>query len=150
MRGDRGGFWAAVAKETGGFLGWFHLRPEGGGDPDIPELGYRLRRTVRNQGPATEGSRALIAKAFADLGPRQVVAVTYGEHGASRRAMAKSGLALVRTYRLMPERLASSGPDAAKRFPGDDVEDAITTDGWERQGRRTVAGGVPAPARARC
>ena len=26
-RGDRYGFWAAIEKGTGAFLGWFHLRP---------------------------------------------------------------------------------------------------------------------------
>ena len=26
-RGDRYGFWAAIERETGAFLGWFHLRP---------------------------------------------------------------------------------------------------------------------------
>ncbi|MEJ7697757.1 MAG: GNAT family N-acetyltransferase [Candidatus Limnocylindrales bacterium] len=27
--GDRYGFWAAIEKSTGAFLGWFHLRPSG-------------------------------------------------------------------------------------------------------------------------
>ncbi len=31
-RGDRYGFWAAIEKETGAFLGWFHLRPQPGDD----------------------------------------------------------------------------------------------------------------------
>lgn len=40
------GFWKAVEKDTGGFLGWFHLRPKENGPPDEPELGYRLRRSA--------------------------------------------------------------------------------------------------------
>ena len=31
--GERWGFWAAIEKDTGRFLGWFHLRPRDG-DPD--------------------------------------------------------------------------------------------------------------------
>lgn len=42
--GDRYGFWAAIEKATGEFLGWFHFRPLPGADEDEPELGYRLRR----------------------------------------------------------------------------------------------------------
>ena len=37
------GFWAAVEKSTGRFLGWFHLRPAKGTPADEVELGYRLR-----------------------------------------------------------------------------------------------------------
>jgi RimJ/RimL family protein N-acetyltransferase len=50
------GFWAAIEKSSGGFLGWFHLRPPPGGDPDNVELGYRLRRAAWGRGYATEGS----------------------------------------------------------------------------------------------
>lgn len=62
------GFWAAIEKSTGEFLGWFHFRPAEGGDPDEVELGYRLRRYAWGKGYATEGSRALIRKGFRDLG----------------------------------------------------------------------------------
>ena len=37
------GFWAAIEKSTGDFLGWFHYRPAPGDPLDQPELGYRLR-----------------------------------------------------------------------------------------------------------
>ena len=33
------GFWAAVERAGGQFLGWFHLRPPEGAAPDEPELG---------------------------------------------------------------------------------------------------------------
>jgi Acetyltransferase (GNAT) domain len=36
------GFWAAMEKSTGEFLGWFHFRPRDGSLRDQPELGYRL------------------------------------------------------------------------------------------------------------
>ena len=70
------GFWAAVEKATGQFLGWFHLRPPEGASPDEPELGYRLRRSAWGKGYATEGSRALVRVAFTELGARRVYAET--------------------------------------------------------------------------
>ena len=66
-RGAGYGFWAAIEKSTRGFLGWFHFRPADGA-PDEAELGYRLRRAAWGKGYATEGSRALIRKGFAELG----------------------------------------------------------------------------------
>jgi RimJ/RimL family protein N-acetyltransferase len=62
------GFWAAVEKSTGRFVGWFHFRPAERAHPDEIELGYRLRKSAWGKGYATEGSRALIQKGFAELG----------------------------------------------------------------------------------
>jgi RimJ/RimL family protein N-acetyltransferase len=70
------GFWAVETRESGEFLGWFHLRPGEHDAPGEPELGYRLRRAAWGKGYATEGSRALVAKAFTDLGARRVRAET--------------------------------------------------------------------------
>jgi RimJ/RimL family protein N-acetyltransferase len=116
------GFWAAIEKVTGAFLGWFHYRPYEDAPVDQPELGYRLRRSAWGKGYATEGSRALIRKGFTELGVQRVVAFTYGEHHASRRVMEKAGMRLVRTYRLTPEQLASLGITDPTLFDGDDVE----------------------------
>jgi Txe/YoeB family toxin of toxin-antitoxin system len=60
QRSEVFGFWAAVEKGTGRFLGWFHFWPPPDAPPDQPELGYRLVSSVWGQGYATEGSRALI------------------------------------------------------------------------------------------
>ena len=92
------GFWAAVEKPTGRFVGWFHLRPAEGAPPGELELGYRLRRSAWGKGYATEGSRALIDKAFAELGVERVVASTMVVNVASRRVMEKAGLRFVRHF----------------------------------------------------
>jgi RimJ/RimL family protein N-acetyltransferase len=70
------GFWAAIEKATGGFLGWFHFRPREGASPGEVELGYRLRQSAWGKGYGTEGSRALIRKGFTELGVERVVAET--------------------------------------------------------------------------
>jgi RimJ/RimL family protein N-acetyltransferase len=93
------GFWAAIERSTGDFLGWFHFRPRNGSSPDQAELGYRLRKSAWGKGYATEGSRALIRKGFTEFGVRRVTAEAMAENAASRRVMEKAGLTLVRTFR---------------------------------------------------
>ena len=56
------GFWSAIERSTGDFLGWFHFRPRPGAVSGEVELGYRLRKCAWGKGYATEGSRALIRK----------------------------------------------------------------------------------------
>ena len=120
------GFWAVVEKASGQFLGWFHLRPvPDGGRPDEPELGYRLRRSAWGKGYATEGCRALIGKAFAELGADRVFAETMVVHTASRRVMEKAGLQLVRTFH-------QPWPDKIDGDEHGDVEYALTRAEWER------------------
>ena len=139
------GCWAALEKATGAFLGWFHLRLRQDDPTDELELGYRLRRSAWNQGYGTEGSRALIAKAFTELGTQRVVAFTYGENVASRRVMEKAGMRLVRTFRPTPEELLAAGFTAPEIFDGDDVEYAITRYEWDpgAQERRSPARSLP-------
>src|SRR4029453_11336963 len=40
------GFWAAIERSTGDFLGWFHFRPHQGASLAATELGYRLPRSA--------------------------------------------------------------------------------------------------------
>lgn len=123
-----------IEKATGDFLGWFHFRPHEGDPPDQPELGYRLRTSAWGKGYATEGSRALIRKGFTDLDVRRVVASTYQDNLGSRRVMEKSGMKLVRTYRLTPEEMLEMfGITDSELFDGDDVEYAISKSEWEAQ-----------------
>ena len=117
------GFWAAVEKASGRFLGWFHLRPSPDDGPLEPELGYRLHRFAWGQGLATEGSRALIDKGFTGLGVERVHATTMANNVASRRVMEKVGLRYIRTF-------PADGPF---RIPGNDhgvVEYAIDRAQW--------------------
>ena len=81
------GFWAAIEKPTGQFLGWFHFRPREGANADEAELGYRLRKSAWGKGYATEGSRALIRKGFSEFGVQRVVAEAMAVNLASRRVM---------------------------------------------------------------
>jgi RimJ/RimL family protein N-acetyltransferase len=122
------GFWAAVAKDDREFLGWFHLRPEEGGAPDEPELGYRLRKPFWSRGYATEGSRALIRKGFTEFGARRVFATTMAVNLSSRRVLEKTGLKFVRGFHLTFD-------DPIEGTEHGEVEYALSKDEWERSER---------------
>src|SRR6204780_1809455 len=118
------GFWAAIEKATGEFLGWFHFRPRQDAAPGEVELGYRLRKSAWGKGYATEGSFALIRKGFTESGVQRVTAETMGVNQASRRVMEKAGLKLVRTFH----------PPWPYPIDGDeygDVEYALDKTGWQ-------------------
>lgn len=85
------GFWAAHERGGGDFVGWFHLRPESA----EPELGYRLCRAAWGRGYATEGSLALVERAFTRLGAHRVRALTLAANTGSRRVMEKIGMRYV-------------------------------------------------------
>ena len=123
-RGPHYGFWAVEERATGRFVGWFHLRPSpDGGDPHEPELGYRFRREAWRKGYASEGSRALIDRAFEETGATRVWASTMVLNIGSQRVMEKAGLRHVRTF----------WGEWPEKIPGDehgDVEYAITRDEW--------------------
>jgi RimJ/RimL family protein N-acetyltransferase len=119
------GFWAAVEKSTRRFVGWFHFRPAKGAPADEIELGYRLRKSAWGKGYATEGSRALIDKGFADLGVQRVVAFTMVVNVASRRVMEKAGLKFVRIFH-------QPWPDKIDGDEEGEVEYAQLRSEWER------------------
>jgi RimJ/RimL family protein N-acetyltransferase len=132
------GFWAAMEKASGAFLGWFSFRPGEGTGPREAVLGFRLRKAVWGQGYATEGVRALIRLGFAELGVERVVATTYEDNLASRRVMEKAGMALTRRFRMTTADLevvdtyqaGSGGP-----WDGDDLEYSIQRTEWMQQQR---------------
>lgn len=124
-RGSGLGFWAAVEKATGAFLGWFEFRPVNENSPAVVELGYRLRREAWGQGFATEGAQALIRKGFAEMGVERVTATAMTVNAGSRRVMEKAGLKYLRTVHLTwPEYI-----DGAEHG---DVEYALTKADWEQ------------------
>jgi RimJ/RimL family protein N-acetyltransferase len=85
------GFWAAHAADSHAFLGWFHLRPDRY-DAGAQELGYRLRREAWGRGLATEGSHALLDRAFREWLIERVCARALVTNLASIRVMEKCGL----------------------------------------------------------
>ena len=129
------GFWAAIEKATGEFLGWFHFRPRPDAAPGEVELGYRLRKSAWGQGYATEGSRALIRRGFTESGVQRVTAEAMAVNRASRRVMEKAGLKLVRTFH-QPWPFPIDGDESG------DVEYALDKTGWQQD----IAAGSRPPA----
>ncbi len=123
---DGYGVWAADERASGQFVGWFALQPREGRGADEPELGYRLRRASWGRGYATEGSRALIRKAFTELGALSVLAETMAVNLASRRVMERLGMTHLRTFHETWE-------DPIEGVEHGEVEYRITRDEWERQ-----------------
>ena len=129
------GYWAAEARASGEFIGWFGLRPVTPTDdamvhwPDAREqtgvigLGYRLRRSAWGRGFATEGARALVRQAFTGLGAREVVATTMAVNTGSRRVMEKAGLRYLRTVHL-------DWPDPLDGNEQGDVEYRLLHEEW--------------------
>jgi RimJ/RimL family protein N-acetyltransferase len=127
------GFWAVVERESAEFIGWFHLRPgldyrfaaEAGYQADDLDLGYRLRRKFWKQGIATEGSQALVQRAFDQLGANRVVATALLANRPSTRVMEKVGMCWVQETHLpgfdepaVTYALERSEHEAARRGQG--------------------------------
>ena len=127
--------WAAVERATGEVVGWFGLPATRPGSRAEAELGYRLRAAAWGRGYATEGSLALVRRAFTELGVDRVVATTMTVNTASRRVLAKAGLRYVRTF-------FADWPDVIEGGEQGDVEYAVDRTEWER--REARAGDVPA------
>jgi len=121
------GLFAAQEKDGGAFIGWFILRPGPEGPLDAVELGYRLRQAAWGRGYATEGSRALLGKAFTELGVRTVWAGTMSVNRGSRNIMEKLGMRLVGTTPTRPDVQMIEGSEHG------DVRYEITKEQWEQQ-----------------
>jgi len=93
---DLPGRFVAFEAATGAFVGWFALKPT----PRGLELGYRLKRAYWGQGYATEGSQALVDRAFTKYDIERVYAETMAVNVRSRRVMEKVGLRFVRGFHL--------------------------------------------------
>ena len=123
----RFGLFAAYEKETGAFIGWFHLRPEPTGPQDEVELGYRLRQDAWGKGYATEGSQALVDKGFLELGVNTVWGETMAVNVASQKVMEKVGMSVVEVLPTPDDMLDVEGAERGGfRFE-------ITREQWERR-----------------
>jgi RimJ/RimL family protein N-acetyltransferase len=121
------GLFAAHEKDGGAFIGWFILRPEAQGPLDEVELGYRLRQAAWGKGYGTEGSRALLGKAFTELGVRMVWADTMTVNRKSRHVMEKLDMALARTIPVPPDMQTIEGAEHGG------VRYEITKEQWEQK-----------------
>ena len=108
------GFWAAVERTSGCFLGWFHLRPFEGDDRSL-EIGYRLKRSSWGQGLATEGSQALITRAFDELDAERVVGTTLMANVRSRRVMERIGMTMESEFVYPADKLPSNWREERRR-----------------------------------
>ncbi|WP_436535423.1 GNAT family N-acetyltransferase [Actinoplanes sp. HUAS TT8] len=109
--GGNFGVFAAQDRSSGAFIGWFLLRPEREGPLDEAELGYRLRQAEWGKGYATEGSRALLHKAFTELGLRLVWAETMSLNSGSQNVMKKVGMTMAGTVDTPPDMLMVEGAE---------------------------------------
>lgn len=118
---------AAHEKDSGAFIGWFCLRPELGGPVDEVELGYRLRHEAWGKGYATEGSRALVGKAFMELHVRLVWGATMSVNLPSQKVMEKVGMTLAKTLATPDDMLMVEGSELGG------VQYEIAKEQWEQQ-----------------
>jgi RimJ/RimL family protein N-acetyltransferase len=107
------GFWIAHLCDSNDWVGWFHLRPDKI-SPEEMEIGYRLKRSAWGRGLATEGSRALVQRAFGEWGYGKVCARTLTVNMASRRVMEKAGLQF-KTEFLWPESVLPGWTEQERR-----------------------------------
>jgi len=128
--GDQYGFFAAIERSSGRFIGWFHFRPVRT-RPDEIELGYRLMRAAWGHGYATEGSRALLARGFTEYDVETVVADTLVDNIRSRRVMEGLGMRLRSEFRLDADEFPDWDADRRRG-----VEYVLTRDAWEAAARR--------------
>jgi len=129
------GHWAADTRGDGAFIGWFGLRPvvatgaamvdwvDAPAPSRTASLGYRLRRPAWGRGYATEGSRALVRRAFTELGVEEIVATTMTINTRSRSVMEKAGLRFARTVHL-------DWPDPVDGNELGDVEYRLRREDW--------------------
>jgi RimJ/RimL family protein N-acetyltransferase len=121
---DHYGFFAAIERSTGAFLGWFHIRPY----REVPtetEIGYRFKPSAWGRGYASEGSRALIRKAFTTLGASKIVADTLAQNVRSRRVMEAVGMHLVKEF------VCDEGEFPDRTEPPRGVKYALSRKEWE-------------------
>jgi RimJ/RimL family protein N-acetyltransferase len=91
------GFWCLESRATSGFVGYCGIRPRALEGASEFEIGWHVRKTVWNQGIATEAARAARDLAFGRFALSRLVAVIHPDHLASRRVAEKIGMQQERT-----------------------------------------------------
>jgi RimJ/RimL family protein N-acetyltransferase len=87
------GLWAAELKATGRVIGFIGLaRVEGLPVSPCVEMGWRLTPETWGQGLASEGAKAALDWAFANLDEAEIVAFTADTNLASQAVMRKIGM----------------------------------------------------------
>ncbi|HWJ04556.1 MAG TPA: GNAT family N-acetyltransferase [Steroidobacteraceae bacterium] len=104
------GYFAVELRDTGEFLGWFHLRDDRI-EPEYVELGYRLRRSAWGRGYASEGGRALLRHGFDTLGLERISARTLTRNLASQRVMQKCGFVRAGDFVYEADVIAGRSPE---------------------------------------
>lgn len=86
------GLWAAIHKESGGFIGRCGLLPWTIDGVDEVEIAYLIARQWQRQGLGSEAARALVRHGFETLGLRRLIALIDPAHTASIRTAQSAGL----------------------------------------------------------
>ncbi len=107
------GFWYAMRRDTGKFVGWFTLK-YAGKSADV-ETGYMLLPEAWGQGFATEGATAMVQYGFDDLGLERIIGVTHPKNLASQNVLKKAGLADCGWGRYYNKRLRLFAAEACPR-----------------------------------
>lgn len=135
------GLFAAYVLDSDVFIGWYCLRPERDDPMDEVELGYRLRRQAWGNGYATEGSQALLEKAFTELDVRSVWGATMASNLPSQNVMEKIGMQVARKIPTPDDMLEVEGSALGG------LQYEITKEQWEQQHEGRARGPATTSAR---
>lgn len=89
------GFWAAELKTKGQVIGFIGLQTVAAGAPPVGpaiEMGWRLSPVAWGRGLATEGAKAALTWAFANLPEDEIIAFTAQTNLASQNIMRRIGM----------------------------------------------------------
>ncbi len=90
--------WAVIEKATGRLIGNCGLILVEGRGPEI-EVAYDIAYAFWGEGYATEAARECLRFGLEELKLDRIIALTYADHGASRRVMEKIGMVYEKTVR---------------------------------------------------
>jgi RimJ/RimL family protein N-acetyltransferase len=114
------GFWAAVLRGSGEFVGICGLLDQEIEGTREVEVGYHFIPAFHGRGLATEAARGVMDYAFLTLGLDRIVSFIEPGNVASARVAGKNGLVFERDarFREIPVRVFSAGPPIPGSSPG--------------------------------